>query len=152
MPGSSHALASPGASASPRTPRCGSCGSPADRDGGCCAACGATLGGTAASAVSRLESTQPLTAGFGCQSCGAQVLCEPGYRSYECAFCGSTYVVELPGQAEARLSPKFVVPFRVDRKQGTAPVSKWKVIFTLLLPALLFLLMLLGSILKSLFE
>jgi hypothetical protein len=68
---------------------------------------------------------QPLTAGFGCQSCGAQVLCEPGYRSYECAFCGSTYVVELPGQAEARLSPEFVVPFRVDRKQAQTLFDGW---------------------------
>lgn len=104
--------------------RCASCGSPVDPETRRCSTCGAALDESALPAAAEPDG-QPLTAGFGCQSCGAQVLCEPGYRSYECAFCGSTYVVELPGQGEARLSPDFVVPFRLDHQQAQGLFDGW---------------------------
>ena len=38
---------------------------------------------------------------------------DPNQRSYTCAFCESTYVVELPADAQRRQRPEFVIGFAV---------------------------------------
>jgi predicted RNA-binding Zn-ribbon protein involved in translation (DUF1610 family) len=47
---------------------------------------------------------------------------------------------------------RFLVNGQTGIAEGTAPVSTWKVVFTILLPALLLLLMLLTAIVSSLFD
>lgn len=101
--------------------RCASCGGPAEEGASHCPACGVAFPGAEPPA----SSSSPLTAGFGCNSCGATVACEPGRGSYACAFCGSTYVVELPGAGLARLVPEFVVPFRLDQEEAGRIFQRW---------------------------
>ncbi|HEX2643456.1 MAG TPA: zinc ribbon domain-containing protein [Thermoanaerobaculia bacterium] len=104
--------------------RCPSCGSPVPEGAPCCPSCGAAVGAVPPPPPAAAGSS-PLTTGFQCQTCGAQVLCEPGISSYECAFCGSTYVVELPAQGQVILEPEYLIPFRLDRKQATALFDGW---------------------------
>lgn len=103
--------------------RCASCGSPAEAGASWCTACGAAL--APAAAPPRAAAAEVLTAGFQCTSCSATVQCEPGRRALACAFCGSTYVVELPGASLAHLVPEFVLPFRLDQARAAACFSGW---------------------------
>ena len=106
--------------------RCPTCGSPADEGTSVCTTCGTVLAAPAAlTASGSAADTQPLTAGFTCQSCGATVACEPGPRSYACAFCGSTYVAEVRGEGLSGLVPEFIVPFRVGREQACGIFGGW---------------------------
>lgn len=116
MPASSAATAVPD-----RVLRCPSCGSPADEGTSVCTSCGTAL------SIPAPADPGPsiLTAGFSCQSCGATVACEPGPRSYACAFCGSTYVVEVRGEGLAALVPEFVVPFRIGHKEAVRVFDAW---------------------------
>lgn len=104
-----------------RVLRCPSCGSPADEGTSVCTSCGSAL------SIPAPADPGPsiLTAGFSCQSCGATVACEPGPRSYACAFCGSTYVVEVRGEGLAALVPEFVVPFRIGHKEAVRVFDAW---------------------------
>ena len=104
-----------------RVRHCPSCGSPADEEASVCTSCGQVFGLPAPAD----PGPSILTAGFSCQSCGATVACEPGPRSYACAFCGSTYVAEVRGEGLAALVPEFVVPFRVGREQATRVFDDW---------------------------
>lgn len=103
--------------------RCPSCGSPADEGTSFCTTCGTPMTGLAAPGSA--ADTQPLTAGFTCRSCGATVACEPGPRSYACAFCGSTDVAEVRGGGLSGQVPEFIVPFRVDREQARERFGAW---------------------------
>lgn len=51
--------------------------------------------------------------------------CEPGPRSYVCAFCGSTYVAEVRGEGLAALQPEFVIPFQVGREEAKRVFDAW---------------------------
>jgi hypothetical protein len=104
--------------------RCAACASPAEAGAAWCASCGAPLAGTAGPAS--FDPQEILTAAFRCDACGATVQCEPGRRAQGCAFCGSTYVVELPGDSLAHLAPEFVLPFRIDRARATAVFAAWR--------------------------
>lgn len=116
--------------------RCAACGSPAEAGASWCAACGSPLAGPGPVAVAgappaRLEPAalpepvEILTAGFQCESCGATVQCEAGRRALVCAFCGSTYVVELPGASLAHLVPELVLPFKLDQPKAAACFAGW---------------------------
>lgn len=100
---------------------CPSCGSPAEDGASVCSACGTRL----APAEEAVAPAPALTAGFECRSCGASVACEPGRSSYACAFCGSTYVVEIAAEGLAGLVPEFVVPFRIDRDRVQEVFGNW---------------------------
>lgn len=101
--------------------RCPSCGSPADDGTSVCTSCGTELGIPAPAD----PGPSILTAGFSCKTCGATVVCEPGPRSYACAFCGSTYVAEVRGAGLAALVSEFVVPFQVGREQAARVFDAW---------------------------
>jgi hypothetical protein len=103
--------------------RCTACGSPAEAGASWCASCGARLAAPPEPAPSGEGAV--LTAGFRCDDCGATVQCEPGRRAQSCAFCGSAYVVELPGDSLTHLAPELVVPFRIDRARAAAVFAAW---------------------------
>jgi hypothetical protein len=103
--------------------RCASCGSPAEAGASHCAACGAAISG--AEAPADPDAPSPLTMAFECRSCAATVACAPGRGSSVCAFCGSTYVVEVPAAGLAGLVPEFVIPFRVGRERAEAIFGHW---------------------------
>src|SRR6266545_5791183 len=115
------AMSSAAATAAPEILHCPSCGSPVDEGTAVCTSCGTALT-TPAPAE---PGPSILTAGFSCQSCGATVVCEPGSRSYICAFCGSTYVVEVSGEGLAAQLPEFVIPFRIGREEATGVFDGW---------------------------
>lgn len=106
------------------TLRCPSCGSPADQGDLVCTSCGTVLTPSGLPAPAD-PGPSILTAGFSCQSCGATVVCEPGPRSYVCAFCGSTYVAEVRGDGMAALVPEFVLPFKIGPEQAKRVFDGW---------------------------
>jgi hypothetical protein len=62
---------------------------------------------------------------FGCKNCGAEVAVDPDQRSYACAFCDSTYVIELgPGQT-GRQRPEFVIGFAVTPEKAMERFRRW---------------------------
>jgi hypothetical protein len=62
---------------------------------------------------------------FRCKNCGAEVATDPGQRSYVCAFCDSTYVVEFSPELASRKQPEFVLPFVITPEKGVELFQKW---------------------------
>ncbi len=110
-------LPSAGASA------CGSCGSPMESGDRFCPACGA------ASAEGAIDRSAPGTPAavrhLKCNNCGAEVQIDPDQRSYVCAFCDSTYVVELPPAETGRQDPEFVIGFAIPLDDARDRFRRW---------------------------
>jgi hypothetical protein len=49
----------------------------------------------------------------------------PQERSYTCAFCSSTFVLELPGDRLAGPEPEFVLPFVVPPEQAKEQIDRF---------------------------
>ena len=62
---------------------------------------------------------------FQCKNCGADVSLEADQRSYVCAFCGSTYVVEFSPDETGRQEPEFVIGFAVTLEEAQETFRKW---------------------------
>jgi predicted RNA-binding Zn-ribbon protein involved in translation (DUF1610 family) len=58
-----------------------------------------------------------------CQTCGAEVAIDPDQRSYTCAFCDSTLVVEH--ETSRRQAPEFVIGFAFTPEQAKERFHKW---------------------------
>ncbi len=127
---------------------CGACGAPLDPLDLFCGACGTPhepvqaavktpqppvrgsqsegsqrAGGTTPSDQAEAETVQQKF--FRCKNCGAEVATDPGQRSYVCAFCDSTYVVEFSPEQTGRKEPEFVLPFVITPEQGLELFQKW---------------------------
>jgi hypothetical protein len=50
---------------------------------------------------------------------------DPDHRSYVCAFCDSTYVVEYSPDTSQRQPPEFVIGFAVTREQAEEKFRYW---------------------------
>jgi hypothetical protein len=103
---------------------CASCGAPVDGDDRFCNSCGAPQPTRRPEATAD-AGTEPPPRVFRCQNCGAEVQVDPDQRSYTCAFCESTYVVELPADRAARQRPEFVIGFAVTQEQAADKYDKW---------------------------
>jgi hypothetical protein len=101
---------------------CPVCGGPVDLDDKFCPFCGATqtIVETTGEAEGKLSQTF-----FRCKSCGAEVSVDSEHRSYQCAFCDSTYVVEFTPEQTGRLPPEFVVGFAVTPDQAKRNFRQW---------------------------
>jgi len=99
---------------------CESCGCPVEAGDGFCPACG-TLQGP------EPEAPEPPAAKrhFRCENCGAEVGVDPDQRSYTCAFCDSTYVVQFTRDETGRQAPEFVVGFAVTPEQAQEKFRRW---------------------------
>lgn len=109
-----------------RSRACEYCGSPLDGLDRFCPACGGRQADVAEAAASADEG--PRRDGqrrFQCKNCGAEVEVDPEERSYICAFCESTYVVELDAEADGRQPPEFVIPFAVTMEEAREKFEKW---------------------------
>ena len=62
---------------------------------------------------------------FRCKNCGAEVATDPEQRSYVCAFCDSTYVIEFSADESSRQPPEFIIGFAVDQDQAEAKFHAW---------------------------
>lgn len=124
----------------PRGIPCEACGTPVEALDKFCPACGTANPSfqgpdsppTPAGAQQALDAevvaeppASPLSKHFECKQCGAQVAVSPEQRSYVCAFCDSTYVVELPPQATGRQPPEFVIGFAISPEQAHEKFHKW---------------------------
>ncbi|NUQ66066.1 MAG: zinc ribbon domain-containing protein [Pirellulales bacterium] len=102
-----------------RARACAHCGAPADPQDRFCNACGMEQ---AAGTVRAPAMPQRY---FRCENCGASVWVDPDQRSYGCAFCDSTYVVEFSPQQTDRQEPEFVIGFAVTPEQAMEKFRTW---------------------------
>jgi len=99
---------------------CSRCGAPVEPWDRFCNACGAEQ---PLDARSPAPSETPKY--FRCENCGAQVAVDPNQRSYTCAFCYSTYVVEFTPEQTGRQPPEFVIGFAVTPDQAQEKFRRW---------------------------
>ena len=105
---------------------CSACGAPVDDDDAFCNACGTPqTARRSPNAGAQDRESEPPPRVFRCENCGAEVQVDPSQRSYTCAFCESTYVVELPADRAARQRPEFVIGFGVTAEQAAAKFEQW---------------------------
>ena len=111
-------------SAAPHGTPCPSCGSPIESDDHYCGACGtANPLFQAAHAVEVGGSeTQKF---FRCENCGSEVATDSDQRSYTCAFCDSTYVVEFARADTERQRPEFIIGFSISREEASQKYRQW---------------------------
>lgn len=99
---------------------CPHCGSPMESLDRFCNACGAEQAAEIVPAVPDVAQRH-----FRCQNCGASVAVDPDQRSYVCAFCDSTYVVEFSPAETGRQPPEFVIGFAVTPEQAMNQFRQW---------------------------
>ncbi len=59
-----------------------------------------------------------------CENCGATTTFQPGQVAGQCAFCGSSKVVEQ-GASQNLIQPESLIPFAVKRDEAVACFRKW---------------------------
>ena len=59
-----------------------------------------------------------------CANCGASSTLKPNITSDNCPFCASALVI-TGGTANSIIKPKYLLPFKVDRKAAFADFSAW---------------------------
>ncbi|MEE8450281.1 MAG: zinc ribbon domain-containing protein [Thermoguttaceae bacterium] len=99
---------------------CECCGCPVESLDKFCPACGAEQ----AVAAETHEAAAP-PKHFRCKNCGAEVSVDADRRSYVCAFCDSTYVVEFTPEQTDRQPPEFVVGFAITPEKAQAKYREW---------------------------
>jgi hypothetical protein len=134
--------------AAPKGAPCEACGAPVEPLDKFCQACGTananyqaaaeaqastSVSGDLASVITaevvsgdaspQRRSEMPAQRHIQCQTCGAQVTIDPDQRSYVCAFCDSTMVVDQP--ATHRQPPEFVIGFAFSPEQAKEKFGKW---------------------------
>ena len=102
------------------TRACEQCGGPVERWDRFCPSCGAPQ-----EVETPAEEAVPQQRHFRCKNCGAEVAVDPDQRSYVCAFCDSTYVVEFSPETSGRQSPEFVIGFSVTHDQAMEKFRTW---------------------------
>jgi hypothetical protein len=106
----------------PQGEPCEACGSPVEALDKFCPACGAPHETQQAENENREERPQNF---FRCESCGSEVATDSDQRSYVCAFCDSSYVVELSPEQSDRQRPEFVIGFAVTPDQAREKFHQW---------------------------
>ncbi len=98
--------------------RCGAC---VEREERFCPNCGAEQ----AVPAKLPPEAAPLPRYFRCENCGAEVAVDPEQRSYRCAFCDSTYVVQFSPQLTGRQPPEFVIGFAITAEEALDKFHHW---------------------------
>jgi hypothetical protein len=99
---------------------CEGCGCPVEIGDQFCPACGSPQAGAAPGGEPAAEQRH-----FRCENCGAEVGVDPDQRSYTCAFCDSTYVVEFTPEETGRQPPEFVIGFSVTPERAQEKFREW---------------------------
>jgi hypothetical protein len=110
------------ATSAPTGEPCPACGCPVEAMEKYCPACGTPH--IVEAAVVAAESSQPQKH-IRCDNCGSEVTTDPDQRSYVCAFCDSTYVVEFSPDTTDRVDPEFVIGFAITRDAAQEMFHKW---------------------------
>lgn len=107
---------------------CPACGAPREGTTKFCVACGTPLGTPNVPIVVAGESGSSASAlpthTFQCKNCGSEVATSVDERSFNCPFCDSSYVVELPRE-RGRQRPEFVIGFAVTAVQAKEKFFQW---------------------------
>ena len=103
-----------------RARACERCGAPLEPSNRFCAVCGAEQ-----AIAAELHEPPPVQKHFRCKNCGAEVAVDPDQRSYVCAFCDSSYVVEFTPEQTDRQPPEFVIGFAVTPDQAMEKFRRW---------------------------
>lgn len=121
-----------GNSPPPHGQPCEACGAPVEDADRFCSACGqlhADVAPPLASNPPTLVRDEPPADDqlrrFRCNGCGAEVAMDANHRSYVCAFCDSTYVVEFSRDVSLRKAPEFVIGFALTLDDAQAKYRKW---------------------------
>ena len=99
---------------------CECCGCPVEALDKFCPACGGEQ--AVAAEVHQPEVEQKY---FRCKNCGAEVAVDSDQRSYICAFCDSTYVMEFTPEQSDRQPPEFVTGFAVTPEKAQEKFRRW---------------------------
>lgn len=102
------------------TRACEQCGAPVEPTDRFCNACGGEQ-----PAAAEVRQPPPLARHLRCNNCGAEVAIDPDQRSYVCAFCDSTYVVEFTPAQTGRQPPEFVIGFSITPQQALDRFRQW---------------------------
>ncbi len=107
--------------AAPSGTPCEACGAPVETSDRFCPACGLpqTVSEEALPSAERAQNH------FRCENCGSEVATDPDQRSYVCAFCDSTYVVEFSPDQTGRQDPEFVIGFSVTPDGAREKFREW---------------------------
>ncbi len=111
--------------AAPAGKPCAACGTPLEPEDKFCPGCRTPVQGSKFKVQSSNATLNSPAKHFQCQQCGAEVVTDPNQRSYVCAFCDSTYVVELPLAQTGRQPPEFVIGFAVTPEQAQEAYRGW---------------------------
>ncbi|MCH8042971.1 MAG: zinc ribbon domain-containing protein [Planctomycetes bacterium] len=105
----------------PQGRACAECGAPVDLHDRFCNACGLAQ----QIEIVEAELIEDDQRRFRCENCGAEVATDPDQRSYVCAFCDSTYVIELPKEQTGKQRPEFVIGFALTPDQAREKFRAW---------------------------
>ena len=103
----------------PAATACSHCGAPMDAEDKFCNACGQPR---QTAAPTQPDENRKFVV---CKSCGSQIEIDADTRSYVCAFCGSTYVVDFAPDRTGRQAPEFIIGFAVPREQAIDKFQQW---------------------------
>jgi len=103
-----------------RARACARCGGPVEPLDRFCPSCGAEQ-----AVEVEVQEAVPDQRHFRCKNCGAEVAVDPEQRSYVCAFCDSTYVVEFTPEETDRQPPEFVIGFAVTPEGAMEKFRQW---------------------------
>jgi ribosomal protein S27E len=59
-----------------------------------------------------------------CDSCGSSTTMQPNVTADSCPFCGTALVLK-GGTSSSFIKPKYILPFKVDKKKGLEAFKKW---------------------------
>ena len=99
---------------------CEYCGGPVEPLDKFCGACGGRQ-----PAAAEIREPEVAQKHLRCNNCGAEVAVDPHHRSYVCAFCDSSYVVEFTPEASGRQAPEFVIGFAVTPEKAMEEFRRW---------------------------
>ena len=106
--------------APPHGQPCQACGCPVEPLDKFCPACG-----NPSAQREVAEQPPPAQKFLRCDNCGSQVAMDLDQRSYVCAFCDSTYVVEFSPDQRERQPPEFVIGFAITHEQADEKFRRW---------------------------
>ena len=101
---------------------CEACGCPVEPLDKFCPACGTEH---VVEATVVVDEEPPAQKYFRCDNCGSEVATDLEQRSYVCAFCDSTYVVEFSPDQTNRQSPEFVIGFAITQERAEQKFRSW---------------------------
>ena len=104
----------------PRGHACGACGAPVETLDRFCNACG-----TPQEEAGQIVEAELVQRHFRCKTCAAEVAIDADQRSYTCAFCDSTYVVEFSPEETDRQPPEFVIGFSMSLDEAQEKFRQW---------------------------